>query len=358
MRRDETPIPPTSRSWSRAAVGAMTAGLVVVDPSLRIVLANPGAEKILGHPPDSLVGRRIEDVLGPLGDILSPEPRERGQKRIVRSDGMQITIGYSVSQLPGPARGDVHHVLLFQDITSYVEIRAERDRLLQLAAVGDVLPSLLHELRNPLASVTTSLEILVEDMDDGELRTTLHALLGELRRAQLTLQGIGTVGRDLATEGGHHAIDHALRDVCRVMDATAREAGVQLRPNIPDLPLLPLDAPVLRGVLFNLINNSIAATRGRGTVDVDVVLRRGELVVAVSDTGVGMTPEVLARCTDLFFTTKPRGSGIGLALAKQALESVGGALQIDSTPGRGTTVTLRIPLPERATGRSGRDRSI
>lgn len=223
-------------------------------------------------------------------------------------------------------------------------LREERDRLLRLAAVGEVLPSLLHELRNPIAGVTTALEVLIEEMEPGEVRDTLHALLGELRRAQLTLQGIGTADRALRGDGSHHAIDHALRDACRVMSASAREAGVELRTDIPDLPLLPIDAPALRGVLFNLLNNAIAATRGKGTVDVIVRLDGSTLNVVVRDDGVGMKPEVRARCTELFFTTKARGSGIGLALARRTLESVGGSIDIESEPGKGTTVTLSIPV--------------
>lgn len=250
-----------------------------------------------------------------------------------------------------------------------VRLREERDRLLQLAAVGEVLPSLLHELRNPIAGVTTALEVLVEDMEDGELRDTLHALLGELRRAQLTLQGIGTADRALRGDGSHHAIDNALRDACRVMSASAREAGVELRTDIPDLPLLPIDAPALRGVVFNLLNNAIAAARAEGaasippataadgclpthrrtsvrspTVDVSVRLDDTTLVVIVQDTGTGMKPDVLARCTQLFFTTKARGSGIGLALARRTIESVGGSISVASELGQGTSVTLSIPI--------------
>ncbi|MBX3252004.1 MAG: HAMP domain-containing histidine kinase [Myxococcales bacterium] len=224
-------------------------------------------------------------------------------------------------------------------------LRAERDRLMQLAAVGEVLPSLLHELRNPLASVTTALEVLIEEMEGSELRTTLHALLGELRRAQLTLQGIGTAGDcSLSTRGTHHAIDYALADACRVMAVTAEDTGIELRADIPTLPLLPIDAAALRGVLFNLLHNAIAATSKGGHIDVLVRLDGSMLEVAVRDDGAGMSPETLARCTETFFTTKPRGSGIGLALAKRTVESVGGWLEIASELGRGTEVTLHVPV--------------
>lgn len=346
MRSDETKTG-ASRTWSRAALGAMTAGVIVVDPAGRVVLANPGAGRILGRDPAALMGAPLRECLGSLEVLHELAESDRGQLQIRRPDGTRATVGYSLSELGGSYESEIHHVLLFQDITSTIELKAERDRLLQLAAVGDVLPSLLHELRNPIAGVTTSLEVLIEDMEDGETRSTLHALLGELRRVQLTLQGIGTVGRDLAGDG-HHAIDQALRDVCRVMEAGAREAGIQLRAHIPDLPLLPLDAAVLRGVLFNLLNNAIAATHGQGTIDVYVSQERAELLLEVRDTGTGMTPEVRARCTDLFFTTKRRGSGIGLALTKRTVESVGGALEIASELGRGTSVRLRIPIDRAA----------
>ncbi|MEZ4250951.1 MAG: HAMP domain-containing sensor histidine kinase [Polyangiales bacterium] len=227
-------------------------------------------------------------------------------------------------------------------------LRTERDRLLQLAAVGEVLPSLLHELRNPIASVTVALEVLIEELPPGEVQDTLHALLGELRRAQLTLQGIGTAANcSLNSEGSHQVIDLALEDACRVMSANAREAGIDLRVHVDAFPLLPLNAASLRGVLFNLLHNAIAATSRGGFVEVRGHLEGSVLRVVVEDSGVGMTPEVLARCTETFFTTKARGSGIGLALAKRTVESVGGWIDISSEPGEGTSVELWIPIAER-----------
>jgi signal transduction histidine kinase len=112
------------------------------------------------------------------------------------------------------------------------------------------------------------------------------------------------------------------------------------------MPLLPLDPAVVRAVLFNLLVNSMHSCRSGGTVVVHARLvdegRRFELTVA--DTGEGMTAEVYERCTELFYTTKRSGSGIGLALARRAAEGAGGALDIQSIIGVGTTVTVRVPV--------------
>ena len=118
------------------------------------------------------------------------------------------------------------------------------------------------------------------------------------------------------------------------------------RCNIPDMPLLPLDTSVVCALVLNLVTNAIQACPSGGSVTLTAALvdDAQALSLKVDDTGVGMTPDVLGRCRELFFSTKARGTGIGLALCDRALSEAGGTMTIDSAPAAGTRITLRIPL--------------
>ena len=145
--------------------------------------------------------------------------------------------------------------------------------------------------------------------------------------------------------GRPHAIDHAVREVVALMEARARGHGVQLSCEIPSLPLLPLDPSTMRGIVLNLVTNAIqACTQGHAHVLVQLKLDEAStLKLDVIDSGLGMTPDILRRCRELFFTTKRTGTGIGLALCARLVEEAGGTLNIESTSGRGTHIAIAIP---------------
>ena len=230
--------------------------------------------------------------------------------------------------------------------TSEVErLREERDRLLQIATVHEVLPSILHEVKNPLAAIATTAELLVEEATDDNVRASAYAILHEARRMKLTLEGIGAVGRELRSKH-YQAVDHAIREACAVLATRAESLGVSARSVVPDLPLLPLSTSVVCALVYNLVTNPIQACPTGGTVELTAHLadEGRTFVMSVADSGVGMSQEVLARCRALFFTTKQRGTGIGLTLCERAVTEAGGEMNIESAPGRGTRVTLRVPI--------------
>lgn len=326
---------------------ALQAGVLELDLRGTVRELNPYGAALLGAPREALLGQPVAALLAPLDELLRATGTlsggGRGELERRRSSGGADRFGYSINPIPAAPEegGEAGYAVLFRDISGLVKLRSERDRLLQLAVVGEVLPSVLHELRNPVAAVMAMVEVLVEDAT-GSLQTDLHAVLGELRRVSLGLQGIGGLGHSVRGER-FEAIDEAVREACRVLETSAASKGVTLTVDVPFLPLLRLDRSVVRGVLFNLLRNAIdACGKGHG-IRVRARLEDGALTLEVEDDGPGMEPEVLARATELFFTTKERGSGLGLAICREAVERAGGTLHIDSHPGAGTRVSLRVP---------------
>ncbi len=332
---------PTTAAPGPSILDTLAAGVVVVGADGRLTYVNPGAGRILRCPAEDLLGAAVDEVLVPMSALLhAPSQREeRGEGEVRRVDGTRTVVGFSVS--PPTAKGE--RTVLFQEITGLLELRRDRDRLLQMAALGDALPSVLHELRNPLASITSALEVLIEERDEA-LREDLHAILWEVRRMGLTLQGVGGLVRTMHSKR-HVAIDLAVSEACRILQASATRRGIVLTIQVPTLPLLPLDWGGVSGVVFNLVKNAMDACEEGGRITVRASLESDDaFVLQVADTGSGMTPEVLAHCRELFFTSKEKGSGIGLALCQQIAALSGGRLDIDTEVGQGTTITLRVPL--------------
>lgn len=340
------------------ALRTLPAALLVVRADGLTLLANRRACAALERTRAEMEGASVSSYLAPVDTLLGPEAQGERSARLdvtLPSDRV-VTLGFTVSALRQFDEGAElpAYSIVLEDLTEVGRLRAERDRLLQIATMHEVLPSILHEVKNPLAAVVTTAELLVEEAVDDNVRSSAHAILNEARRMKLTLQGIGAVGRDLRSSR-YQAVDHALREAFLVLSSRAESLGVTPRCAVPDLPLLPLDTSVVCALVFNLVTNAVQACPSGGEVELTARLDEGgqRLVLTVGDTGVGMTAEVKERCRELFFTTKTRGTGIGLALCARAVTGAGGEMDIDSAPGKGTRITLWIPILPPAGDRRG-----
>lgn len=312
-----------------------------------VVFANARAAELFassfpgGFDPDA---RRygVEQVLAPLELLLRGQDTPGRRPTLeARHDGVTRVFGYTIHAVP--ERQPELFAIVFSDVTAMHRLEEERARLLKLATVGEIMPMLLHETKNPLSAAATTLELLIEESVDGSVRQDLHAVLTEVRRAVLTLDGLGSVGRTMRTQR-FYAIDHAVREVCALLEARALRHRIRLVVDVPDLPLVPLDPATIRSIVLNLVTNAIHACQEGGcTIEVRLGLEGDALRLDVTDRGVGMTPEVLAQCRELFFTTKRSGSGLGLALVHQLVEDAGGRLDIESAPHEGTRVAIVVP---------------
>ncbi|MEZ4226224.1 MAG: ATP-binding protein [Polyangiaceae bacterium] len=313
---------------------------MIVSAAGRVERANPRAAEVLRQPLEALLGAEVGSVLAPIRDLAESAlaGMEERTRRRLEVGGESFVVGFRASSL-GPSGG---FSVVFQDITHWDHVRKDRDRLMQLAGVSEVLPAILHELRNPLAAMAANLELMIEEPRERTAED-LHALLGEVRRALLTLDGLGSVDHQLH-DRRNHAVDLAIREVCRVLTGQAKARGVTLHLEVEDMPLLPFKRAVVRAIAFNLITNALHAGRPGGQVWVSARVQEDEFQLEVRDDGEGMGPDVLARCKELFFTTKSKGTGIGLALCDRVVRNARGRLHVASETNRGTTVELDIPV--------------
>jgi signal transduction histidine kinase len=218
----------------------------------------------------------------------------------------------------------------------------------QLASLGQLAAGLAHEIKNPLAGIQGALELLRDDSRDGETTRLYGEMLTELGRVDGILRRLLESARPAPLRCARTDVGRLLAETADLLRPSLRRRRVELRAESPaGLPEVRLDAAKLRQVLVNLIQNAAEAMPESGG---HVVVRTSAfpdppaLVVAVEDDGPGIASENLARLFEPFFTTKFSGTGLGLAISKSIVEQHGGRIEVSSSPGRGTTFLLVLPL--------------
>ena len=235
--------------------------------------------------------------------------------------------------------------------------QAELRRAERLATVGRISAQITHEIRNPLNAIGLNAELLQEELEGaGATSETLH-LVSAIGREVDRLNGVVEEYLHFARLPRTTLSAHDLNDlVGNLLDFVSTElaaARIEVRREMaPSLPQVRADEAQLRAVFLNLVRNSREAMPGGGTVTVRTRERDGAVEATVGDTGGGIPEGDLTRIFEPFYSTKERGTGLGLAFAQQVVREHGGTITCESAVGRGTTFTIRIPVAPEDRGRA------
>ena len=229
--------------------------------------------------------------------------------------------------------------------------REELRRAERLAAVGRISAQITHEIRNPLNAIGLNAELLAEELEQGRPTAEARQLVDAISREVDRLNGVAEeylrFARLPKPSLGGQDLNEVIGSLLDFLAPELRAAGVELvRELAPGSLGVRADEGQLRAVFLNLLRNSREAMAGGGKVTIRT-RRAGEAVEAeVADTGGGIPPEVLTRIFEPFYSTKERGTGLGLAFVHQVMKEHGGSIRCESAAGRGTTFTLRLPADE------------
>lgn len=224
-------------------------------------------------------------------------------------------------------------------------VEAER-----LAAVGELASTVAHGIRNPLAGIRAAAQVAREDTEPGStIGESLDDIISESDRLEMRIRSILDLTRPGAAEPVNSDVNDLLRDFVATLGARVPR-GVMLALDLaPGLPRVSIDPTQVAEVLDILVVNAVEAMHGEGRLVLRSYLDTPEnapvmVAVAVADSGPGIEATRIARVFELFYTTKPTGTGVGLAMARRLVERQRGTIAVSSTPGAGTVFTLRLPL--------------
>jgi two-component system sensor histidine kinase PilS (NtrC family) len=358
------------RDLHERIVESLTSGLLTTDLDGRVTSFNPEAERISGRRAREVIGLDVEDVLPDAREIvMSPRARAgRPRARVTFRDGagQERRLGLSGGVLRSDEGEPGGWVVIFQDVTDVVRMESELRRSERLAATGQLAANMAHEIRNPLAAISGSLEMLRDNdrrpRGAEERRRLMDIALREVERLDHLIADFLDFARPAAAEPAALPVAVAVEELVKMFETSY--PGVELAVSVPPDCIALADPRQLRQVLWNLLLNALQALPDGGRIG--VTARRvtdapqesgprgrnapdegGQYVeIAISDTGVGIAPDVLERVFEPFFTTKRAGSGLGLPTVHRVVENHGGSLSIESRPGHGTTVRVRLPAAE------------
>ncbi|ALA58330.1 two-component system sensor histidine kinase NtrB [Nitrospira moscoviensis] len=323
---------------------SLSTGVLVLDGAGVVTRANGAAAAFLGagHAGD-LQGRPAEDVLRAAGLTSSDRPQRIGS-RVVTITGAPLT---------AEAGGASGSLVLLHDVTRVCLLEEQLRRRERLAAMGEMIGRIAHEIRNPLGSVELFASMVRRDSADRpsvqryaeQISQSVHAMDRLLANLLLYTRP------DRAPRAWHHAEQLILDSLTLAAHAIAK-APVDIRLDLdPRIPLIWCHEGQMKQVCLNLIVNAVQAMPAGGRLTVSLTNEAESALgvpavrLTVADTGDGIDPSHRSRIFDPFFTTKDEGTGLGLAIVHAIVEAHQGHIDVDSAPGRGTTFTLVLPHP-------------
>jgi len=343
----------TMRENMNSVMAGLEDGLLLFTRDARAVMISPAAENFLGAPAGHFLGRRVTEIFPPghpLREALhieSDDLREvAAETELETSEGpKRVSISVQAIQEDGERMGAL---VTLRDLDSLESINTQLQVSERLAALGRITAGVAHEVKNPLNSMRLWLENLKESLPaehDGAPRQAVQVLDKEIDRLDEVVKRFLDFTRPMDIRLEATQLADLLKEVLEIAKPQFQKHNIQLAQLLPiDVPEVYVDRALLKQAVLNLVLNAAEAMPNGGQLRL-VLSRRGEMAeITVGDTGKGIPPEHRQKIFQLFFTTRPGGSGIGLASTFRIVQLLNGSIDFTSEVGRGTTFRIELPL--------------
>ncbi|HQH50852.1 MAG TPA: ATP-binding protein [Candidatus Hydrogenedentes bacterium] len=317
---------------------SMSDGVIAVDTDDRITRFNRAACEALGYAAEDVVGRRFQDVFR--REFAAP-PGGRHPMELRARDGRTFPVSERDAPISDRNNKRIGTVKVFEDLT---EVEALRQRVRQkdrLAALGEMAATVAHEIRNPLGGLKGYAALLARDVDAEDSRARLVSkVLEGANQLELVVSDLLEYTRPVQLQLEPVNCAETVEAVVRYLGDVPK--GVRLRQSVGEGHYVLADRLKLRQVLLNILQNAVQSIDGEGEVSVSCSVQGGCAVLTISDTGRGIAPELIEKVFSPFYTTREKGTGLGLAVAAKIVEAHGGKLWADSVEGEGSRFHVRL----------------
>lgn len=342
------------RALHERIVESIRSGVVTTDLQGRIYTFNAAAEEITGYKAEDVRGQEASIFFGELKEHSEEslraaevgEASPRFEADCLTSDGLRLRLGFTIFPLSLESGETTGFVITFQDLTQVRALEETSRRQDRLAAVGRVAASIAHEIRNPLAAMRGSIQVLRSEVDGHSSQAELMDII--LRESD-RLNRIITDYLSYARPRSRTLTSVDLRELLNETFTLLRHSpeirdGHKLEENLPQEPVMTsADAEQLKQVFWNLARNALQAMPEGGTLRVDLERTlQGRSRIVFTDTGRGMSPVQVERLFEPFSSTTG-GTGLGLSIVYQIIREHGGTINVRSREGQGTTITIELP---------------
>ena len=340
------------QALNQNVIDSLPSGLTTTDALRRVITFNHAAEKISGLTASAALGQPVSEVLQLPPEVTQAFDRglargsaRRAEVRYRRSDGREIDLGLSATYVDNPG-GTTGFLITFQDLTDIKKL--ERDARMQqrLAAVGEMAAGIAHEIRNPLASMSGSIQILRDELPlSAEQEQLMDIVLRESDRLNGTIRSFLDYARPRRFAIARFDLRRVLQDAGLLLRNSADvHASHAVDIAVPSDPIwFEADEGQMKQIVWNLATNGLRAMPGGGRLRLGASADDEGVVITVSDEGIGIAPEALDGLFQPFQGSFAKGSGLGLAIVHRIVTDYHGEIRVESAPGNGTTVSVRLP---------------
>ena len=337
----------------RDIVESVPSGLITCDLDGMVTSVNLAAEDILGKDRETLLGKPVttarlftDEEWAEIKSHTSPDRRYRPEVTYQRGDS-ERHIGYSVTLLEDAEGIRTGFILIFQDLSEWRKLQDELQLRERLAAVGELASGIAHEVGNPLAAISGSVQMLTTALeDDSAHRRLLDIILKESQRLDRTIKSFLQFARPKERSSVRFDIARLLNENVQLLinsPEVSEKHHLELVVDPPSVTLIA-DPDQISQIFWNLARNSLRAMPAGGVLKVEGHVEDDDYCIRFTDDGRGMDLEERGKMFHPFRSFFDGGSGIGMAIVYRIVEEHGGRLSVDSQPGKGTVITVALPL--------------
>jgi len=322
--------------------------LVTINPALALMLAYETPEELDGINiiedllVDRTAGLELIRQLADQGQVLDVECDLR------RRSGEPMPARLSIRVVTDASDGQVFHLGIVKDVTDQKRLAQQLIISERLAVVGELVAGVAHEVRNPLFGITTTLSALARSLEDRKaVQPFIDVVMTEVSRLNYLMEQLLEHSRPIRLDGDVSALRIVIEEVAEEFRSPAKEKGVDLIVEYHDPEGPRVDRRKMHGVFTNLFENALQHTGSGGQIRLAATTERNgsaEVQIEVSDTGAGIAIENQHKVFEPFFTTRPNGVGLGLAIVRKTIHDHGGTISLRSNGNIGTTFVIKLPL--------------
>ncbi|HUN54738.1 MAG TPA: ATP-binding protein [Smithella sp.] len=336
--------------FSDALVKNMPIGLIALDDQGMIITCNQNVQDVLSVDCIEASGKYAADVLpAPLQKILSRLPLHGGlleqDIELMSADGREQTWEALAAGLMDEGK-PAGRILLIRNVTQIRLLEKEVAKSRYLNSIGSLAAGVAHEIRNPLSSIKGFAvyfkERLSGNKDDQQ---TADIMIGEVERLNRVVGQLIEFARPMELKKEDVQFTELAQHAVKLIAAEAQKKQISIEIEAAaEMPLMKVDPDKIKQVLLNIFLNSLAALQDGGKLKIKISPLANNLEVIISDNGTGIEKMDLPRIYDPYFTSKPAGTGLGLAVVQKIMEAHGGNIKLESVAGKGTEVFLNFPI--------------
>ncbi len=332
-----------------------TDAVISIDKNHKIILFNPAAQRIFGYSIEEALNKDLNMLIPPqYGDhsrfvssfLETRTPQAIGKNlklTAFRKSGEEFPIELGLSFYE--TEGDITFTAIIRDISTQKQLEKKLLQSERLAAVGETVAHVAHEIKNPLMIIGGFSQQIRDSLNDEKAMQKLDMILEEVGRLERLVTSIGDFTKVHNLVSRTSDINSVIQDVLKIMGGICSPDKHRFRVHLaPDLGEIDCDPDKLKQVFINIITNGVEAMEGGGTITITTETSSGFIEIRISDEGIGIHEKDLLHIFEPFFTTRERGFGLGLAISYKLIEAHGGEMWADSVPGKGTTFVVRLPL--------------